>query len=135
MYLLKYKPWHYLLFILFTILFWIMSSVFFFFFFLAAQCGGGMSDFSGVILSPGFPGNYPSSLDCTWTIKLPIGFGMCLLKSQVGFGLEWFKKRILNLFKELIRTSKKRLRIKNLQSFSFKIHCDFIINVLLFNWN
>jgi hypothetical protein len=35
-----------------------------------------MSDFSGVILSPGFPGNYPSSLDCTWTIKLPIGFGM-----------------------------------------------------------
>ncbi|RMC15003.1 hypothetical protein DUI87_07182 [Hirundo rustica rustica] len=39
-----------------------------------AQCGGGMSDFSGVILSPGFPGNYPSSLDCTWTIKLPIGF-------------------------------------------------------------
>lgn len=42
---------------------------------LAAQCGGAMSDFSGVILSPGFPGNYPSSLDCTWTIKLPIGFG------------------------------------------------------------
>ncbi|OXB61989.1 hypothetical protein ASZ78_005406, partial [Callipepla squamata] len=43
-----------------------------------AQCGGGMSDFSGVILSPGFPGNYPSSLDCTWTIKLPIGFGVHL---------------------------------------------------------
>ncbi|KAK4828015.1 LOW QUALITY PROTEIN: hypothetical protein QYF61_022792 [Mycteria americana] len=43
-----------------------------------AQCGGGMSDFSGVILSPGFPGNYPSSLDCTWTIKLPIGFGIML---------------------------------------------------------
>ncbi|KAJ7400650.1 hypothetical protein BTVI_103420 [Pitangus sulphuratus] len=39
-----------------------------------AQCGGSMSEFSGVILSPGFPGNYPSSLDCTWTIKLPIGF-------------------------------------------------------------
>ncbi|XP_010013864.1 PREDICTED: CUB and sushi domain-containing protein 3-like, partial [Nestor notabilis] len=39
-----------------------------------AQCGGAMSDFSGVILSPGFPGNYPSSLDCTWTIKLPVGF-------------------------------------------------------------
>ncbi|XP_017913578.1 PREDICTED: CUB and sushi domain-containing protein 3-like [Capra hircus] len=37
-----------------------------------------MSDFSGVILSPGFPGNYPSSLDCTWTIKLPIGFGVHL---------------------------------------------------------
>ncbi|KAL7984112.1 hypothetical protein Chor_002682, partial [Crotalus horridus] len=43
-----------------------------------AQCGGSMSDFSGVILSPGFPGNYPSSLDCTWTIKLPVGFGVHL---------------------------------------------------------
>ncbi|KAM4028719.1 CUB and sushi domain-containing protein 3 isoform 7-T7 [Anomaloglossus baeobatrachus] len=43
-----------------------------------AQCGGAMTDFSGVILSPGFPGNYPSSLDCTWTIKLPIGFGVHL---------------------------------------------------------
>uniref|UniRef100_A0A8C4MYG0 CUB and Sushi multiple domains 3 n=1 Tax=Equus asinus asinus TaxID=83772 RepID=A0A8C4MYG0_EQUAS len=43
-----------------------------------AQCGGAMSDFSGVILSPGFPGNYPSSLDCTWTIKLPVGFGVHL---------------------------------------------------------
>nr|DBA24038.1 TPA: hypothetical protein GDO54_011744 [Pyxicephalus adspersus] len=43
-----------------------------------AQCGGAMSDFSGVILSPGFPGNYPSSLDCTWSIKLPIGFGVHL---------------------------------------------------------
>ncbi|KAG9478625.1 hypothetical protein GDO78_012335 [Eleutherodactylus coqui] len=43
-----------------------------------AQCGGAMTDFSGVMLSPGFPGNYPSSLDCTWTIKLPIGFGVHL---------------------------------------------------------
>ncbi|XP_056378601.1 CUB and sushi domain-containing protein 3 isoform X6 [Hyla sarda] len=43
-----------------------------------AQCGGAMMDFSGVILSPGFPGNYPSSLDCTWTVKLPIGFGVHL---------------------------------------------------------
>ncbi|XP_075681928.1 CUB and sushi domain-containing protein 3 isoform X5 [Rhinoderma darwinii] len=43
-----------------------------------AQCGGAMIDFSGVILSPGFPGNYPSSLDCTWTVKLPIGFGVHL---------------------------------------------------------
>ncbi|KAG8570229.1 hypothetical protein GDO81_011162, partial [Engystomops pustulosus] len=43
-----------------------------------AQCGGAMTDFSGVILSPGFPGNYPSSLDCTWSIKLPIGFGVHL---------------------------------------------------------
>uniref|UniRef100_A0A6Q2X490 CUB and Sushi multiple domains 3a n=1 Tax=Esox lucius TaxID=8010 RepID=A0A6Q2X490_ESOLU len=43
-----------------------------------AQCGGSMTDVSGVILSPGFPGNYPSGLDCTWTVKLPIGFGIHL---------------------------------------------------------
>lgn len=41
----------------------------------AAQCGGSMTDVSGVILSPGFPGNYPSGLDCTWTVNLPVGFG------------------------------------------------------------
>lgn len=41
----------------------------------AAQCGGSMTDVSGVILSPGYPGNYPSGLDCTWTVNLPIGFG------------------------------------------------------------
>lgn len=40
-----------------------------------AQCGGSMTDVSGVILSPGFPGNYPSGLDCTWTVNLPVGFG------------------------------------------------------------
>uniref|UniRef100_A0A674EVE2 CUB and Sushi multiple domains 3 n=1 Tax=Salmo trutta TaxID=8032 RepID=A0A674EVE2_SALTR len=43
-----------------------------------AQCGGSMTDVSGVILSPGFPGNYPSGLDCTWTVKLPTGFGIHL---------------------------------------------------------
>ncbi|CAB1320459.1 unnamed protein product, partial [Coregonus sp. 'balchen'] len=43
-----------------------------------AQCGGSMTDVSGVILSPGFPGNYPSGLDCTWTVILPIGFGIHL---------------------------------------------------------
>ncbi|KAK5623177.1 CUB and sushi domain-containing protein 3 [Crenichthys baileyi] len=43
-----------------------------------AQCGGSMTDFSGVILSPGFPGNYQSSLDCTWRVQLPIGFGIHL---------------------------------------------------------
>ncbi|TWW68182.1 CUB and sushi domain-containing protein 1 [Takifugu flavidus] len=30
---------------------------------------------SGVILSPGFPGNYPGNLDCTWQIRLPTGYG------------------------------------------------------------
>ncbi|TKS88293.1 CUB and sushi domain-containing protein 3 [Collichthys lucidus] len=43
-----------------------------------AQCGGSMTDVSGVILSPGYPGNYPSGLDCTWTVNLPVGFGIQL---------------------------------------------------------
>ncbi|XP_053123530.1 CUB and sushi domain-containing protein 2 isoform X5 [Hemicordylus capensis] len=40
-----------------------------------AQCGGTMEEMEGVILSPGFPGNYPSNSDCTWRIPLPVGFG------------------------------------------------------------
>ncbi|XP_034056770.1 CUB and sushi domain-containing protein 3-like isoform X4 [Gymnodraco acuticeps] len=43
-----------------------------------AQCGGSRNEVSGVILSPGFPGNYPSGLDCTWTVNLPVGFGIHL---------------------------------------------------------
>uniref|UniRef100_A0A672SF25 CUB and sushi domain-containing protein 3-like n=1 Tax=Sinocyclocheilus grahami TaxID=75366 RepID=A0A672SF25_SINGR len=43
-----------------------------------AECGGFLSDLNGVILSPGFPGNYPSGLDCNWTVKLPVGFGIHL---------------------------------------------------------
>lgn len=49
-----------------------------------AQCGGSMTDVSGVILSPGYPGNYPSGLDCTWTVNLPVGFG----KKDCHFRLE-----------------------------------------------
>ncbi|NWY07496.1 CSMD1 protein, partial [Nothoprocta ornata] len=40
-----------------------------------AKCGGTLTNMGGVILSPGFPGNYPSNLDCTWKILLPIGYG------------------------------------------------------------
>ncbi|XP_053315605.1 CUB and sushi domain-containing protein 1 [Spea bombifrons] len=40
-----------------------------------AKCGGALMSMSGVILSPGFPGNYPSNLDCTWKIMLPVGYG------------------------------------------------------------
>uniref|UniRef100_A0A8C7ZCP2 CUB and Sushi multiple domains 3b n=1 Tax=Oryzias sinensis TaxID=183150 RepID=A0A8C7ZCP2_9TELE len=43
-----------------------------------AQCGGSMTEVNGVILSPGYPGNYPSGLDCTWTVTLPVGFGIHL---------------------------------------------------------
>uniref|UniRef100_A0AAZ3NYA2 CUB and Sushi multiple domains 3a n=1 Tax=Oncorhynchus tshawytscha TaxID=74940 RepID=A0AAZ3NYA2_ONCTS len=41
-------------------------------------CLGMLITLLGVILSPGFPGNYPSGLDCTWTVILPIGFGIHL---------------------------------------------------------
>lgn len=40
-----------------------------------AKCGGTLNDMSNVILSPGFPGNYPGNSDCTWRILLPIGHG------------------------------------------------------------
>ncbi|XP_023614240.1 CUB and sushi domain-containing protein 2 [Myotis lucifugus] len=40
-----------------------------------AQCGGAVEEMEGVILSPGFPGNYPSNMDCLWKIALPVGFG------------------------------------------------------------
>ncbi|XP_026879255.2 CUB and sushi domain-containing protein 1 [Electrophorus electricus] len=40
-----------------------------------AKCGGTLRKISDVILSPGFPGNYPGNLDCTWRILLPVGYG------------------------------------------------------------
>ncbi|XP_016400283.1 CUB and sushi domain-containing protein 1-like, partial [Sinocyclocheilus rhinocerous] len=40
-----------------------------------AQCGGIREEMEGTILSPGFPGNYPSNGDCTWRIYLPVGYG------------------------------------------------------------
>lgn len=42
---------------------------------VTAQCGGAVEEMEGVILSPGFPGNYPSNMDCSWKIALPVGFG------------------------------------------------------------
>lgn len=40
-----------------------------------AKCGGTVHDLTNVILSPGFPGNYPGNMDCTWRILLPVGYG------------------------------------------------------------
>nr|XP_015204236.1 PREDICTED: CUB and sushi domain-containing protein 2 isoform X1 [Lepisosteus oculatus] len=40
-----------------------------------APCGGVREEMEGMILSPGFPGNYPSNSDCTWRLYLPVGFG------------------------------------------------------------
>lgn len=42
---------------------------------LPAECGGIHEEIEGMILSPGFPGNYPSNSDCTWRIYLPVGYG------------------------------------------------------------
>lgn len=64
--------------------------------FFTAQCGGSLTEFSGVILSPGFPGNYPSGLDCNWTVKLPIGFGGYSSKH-----LEVFLRSAVTLFRQL----------------------------------
>uniref|UniRef100_M4A4Z2 Signal peptide, CUB domain, EGF-like 2 n=1 Tax=Xiphophorus maculatus TaxID=8083 RepID=M4A4Z2_XIPMA len=35
------------------------------------QCGGELGEFSGYIESPNYPGNYPSNIECTWTINPP----------------------------------------------------------------
>uniref|UniRef100_A0A673WSI2 Signal peptide, CUB and EGF-like domain-containing protein 2 n=1 Tax=Salmo trutta TaxID=8032 RepID=A0A673WSI2_SALTR len=34
-------------------------------------CGGELGDFTGFIESPNYPGDYPSNVDCIWTINPP----------------------------------------------------------------
>lgn len=48
-----------------------------------AKCGGTLNEMSNVILSPGFPGNYPGNLDCTWRILLPVGYGEQTSSKQI----------------------------------------------------
>lgn len=74
----------------------------------SAQCGGSLTAFSGVILSPGFPGNYQSSLDCSWRVQLPIGFGR--------FSPIWFpSSSFLYLFHYTTRTEIRVIIFLSLQ--------------------
>uniref|UniRef100_A0A8C4Q5G3 Uncharacterized protein n=1 Tax=Eptatretus burgeri TaxID=7764 RepID=A0A8C4Q5G3_EPTBU len=44
----------------------------------SVPCGGNLTDMSGTILSPGFPGSYANNLSCVWRITLPEGDGVQL---------------------------------------------------------
>ncbi|XP_040193719.1 signal peptide, CUB and EGF-like domain-containing protein 3 isoform X1 [Rana temporaria] len=35
------------------------------------HCGGELGDYTGFLESPNYPGNYPSSVECTWNINPP----------------------------------------------------------------
>ncbi|KAM8975270.1 signal peptide, CUB and EGF-like domain-containing protein 3 isoform 2-T2 [Pelodytes ibericus] len=35
------------------------------------HCGGELGDYTGFLESPNYPGNYPSSVECTWSISPP----------------------------------------------------------------
>lgn len=35
------------------------------------MCGGELGEFMGYIESPNYPGDYPSNVDCVWTINPP----------------------------------------------------------------
>lgn len=50
-------------------------------FFLSAQCPDNevRTDSSGVILSPGYPGNYFNSQTCSWSIRVEPQFNITLL--------------------------------------------------------
>ena len=37
------------------------------------ECGGELTDQYGSINSPGYPGQYPHSRDCVWTVAAPLG--------------------------------------------------------------
>jgi len=38
---------------------------------LDQMCGGELGEYMGYIESPNYPGDYPSNVDCVWTINPP----------------------------------------------------------------
>ena len=43
--------------------------------FSSAPCGGQYSGLEGVVLSPGYPGNYSSSRTCLYSVVVPKDYG------------------------------------------------------------
>lgn len=43
--------------------------------FSTAPCGGQYSGLEGVVLSPGYPGNYTSSRTCLYSVTVPKDYG------------------------------------------------------------
>lgn len=43
-----------------------------------AQCGGALTNASGVITSPGYPGPYQHNAQCVWTITVPASSSIAL---------------------------------------------------------
>lgn len=50
-------------------------------------CGGSYHSPSGMVQSPGYPGRYPSSRSCEWTITAPVHKQIALIFEtfDVGF--------------------------------------------------
>uniref|UniRef100_A0A674GZR9 CUB and zona pellucida like domains 1 n=1 Tax=Taeniopygia guttata TaxID=59729 RepID=A0A674GZR9_TAEGU len=46
-------------------------------------CGGSVSDSSGVLQSPNYPGNYPNDADCVWEIQVENNFQFLKFSSEM----------------------------------------------------
>ncbi|KAG8434075.1 hypothetical protein GDO86_012447, partial [Hymenochirus boettgeri] len=56
----------------------------------SVQCGGAYYVSGKTFTSPGYPGNYPPNMDCTWTITAPVGKKVSLnindFNIETGYG-------------------------------------------------
>ncbi|KAG8449759.1 hypothetical protein GDO86_016419 [Hymenochirus boettgeri] len=52
----------------------------------SVQCGGAYYVSGKTFTTPGYPGNYPPNVDCTWTITAPVGYKVSL--KFMDFSLE-----------------------------------------------